>query len=270
MVGRVRVRLMVAAVVGVGVFLPAVAMADPSAGPVPDASGSPSAPAEPTLPAETTPPAEPTPPASGAAAGMPRTNLQAVVDPIAVQVRDGVRIRVGMRNAGPRSITAPAGTPATTFNLYIVSSAYINRVRSVGGCGYLAETPPRGDPPVIDVPVSFFTCVSDRTLRVGETFWQAFVFPDLSGFGLGVTIIGSGYADDPVPGDNSRRVQVRLGGTDGDPGLPVTGPAVASLAGSGLALIAVGVLVLRLTRRRRAPGGSDGQPAGTAAHHDSE
>ncbi|HZM79036.1 MAG TPA: hypothetical protein VFC19_25180, partial [Candidatus Limnocylindrales bacterium] len=55
----------------------------------------------------------------------PRTNLVAVVDPIAVPVRDGVLIRVGARNSG-------------------------------------------------------------RTLRVGQTYWQSFVFPDLSSLASGV------------------------------------------------------------------------------------
>jgi len=271
MLSRVVVRVVVrvavaAAVAGVGLILPMVAVADPSAAPDTGASGSPSpslsSSAGPTGSADET-----------TATAMPRTNVQAVVDPIAVRVRDGVRIRVGMRNAGPRSITAPVGTPAVTFNLYIVSSAYINRVRSLGGCGYVAETPPRGDPPVIDVPVSFFACASGRTLRVGETFWQAFVFPDLSGFDLGVTIDGSGYADDPVPADNSRTVRVRLGGSDGGgaPGLPATGAAVGPLAGGGLALIVAGVLLLRITRRHtagRRAAGQNGPRVGAATHHE--
>src|SRR5215216_2291873 len=69
----------------------------------------------------------------------PVTNLQAVVDPIAVKVDDGIRVRIGMRNAGPRSITAPAGTAAAWFTLYIVDHTTASAVRSVGGCGYVAE-----------------------------------------------------------------------------------------------------------------------------------
>jgi hypothetical protein len=54
---------------------------------------------------------------SRSASEPPRTNLTAIVDPIAVPVRGGVQIRVGTRNSGPLSGTAPADQPAVTLNL---------------------------------------------------------------------------------------------------------------------------------------------------------
>lgn len=222
---------------------PAAALPASAVDATPTATGTPSASA--------TVAATVTPQASAGAAARPRTNLQAVVDPVAVPVRDGVRVRVGIRNAGPRSITAPVGVPAASFTLHIVYSIYINRVRSLGGCAYQPETPPHGDPPVIDFPVSFFNCQSGRTLRAGATYWQSFIFPDLSGFRYGVWLDSDGYADDPVGADNSRNVVVRLGGSGDGPGLPITGVLLVPLVGGGLALILVGVLAFLPGRRRR-------------------
>ncbi|HZM82747.1 MAG TPA: hypothetical protein VFC19_44085, partial [Candidatus Limnocylindrales bacterium] len=96
----------------------------------------------------------------------PRTNLTAVVDPIAVPVRDGVRIRVGARNSGPLSITAPAGQPAVILSLDIVACcSLIFKVRSLGGCPIGYRYPP--DWPTSPEEPRGFDCSSGRTLRVG-------------------------------------------------------------------------------------------------------
>ena len=178
----------------------------------------------------------------------PRTNLVAVVDPIAVPVRDGVLIRVGARNSGPRSITAPAGQSAVSLTLVFSSCcSLIFRVRSLGGCqiGYLY--PPSW--PEFPAEPRFINCSSGRTLRVGQTYWQSFVFPDLSSLASGVELRVSGYAEEPDDLDNRRKVVVRLA----EPGstLPVTGIRTFSVAGAGLALVFAGTMAIWYGRRRR-------------------
>lgn len=192
--------------------------------------------------------------------GLIRTNVQAVVDPIAVKVGDGVRVRVGMRNAGPRTVSTP-GRAAVMFQLYVVGSSQGVWVRSLGGCQFVPESPPQGNPPIIDVPVGFFACESGSTLRVGETFWQSFIFPNLDAFesdpryGYGVRISGGGpLVDDLVPSDNHKDVKVRLG--NASQGLPVTGGFPISVAAGGLGLILAGAVIIWTTRRRRLASGT--------------
>jgi len=184
----------------------------------------------------------------------PRTNVTAVVDPIAVPVRDGILIRLGARNSGPRSITAPAGKPAASLSLTFYPFGLISEVKSLGGCE-VRYYYPHSWPKLPEEPFSFH-CSSTRTLRVGETYWQSFVFPDLSRPSNGVTFGVSGYAQDPKASDNSRKIVVRLA----KPGstLPVTGNATISVAGTGLALVIAGTVAIWCGRRRRPV-----QPAGS-------
>jgi hypothetical protein len=243
-------RVIVTAVAAVVIAVPGAALPASAADPTPTATGTPTPTGTPTGPTPVGRVAT-TQATAGTRVRPPRTNLQAVVDPIAVKVHDGVRIRVGMRNAGPRSITAPVGYPATSFRLYIVTSMF-GGGQSLSGCHYEPETPPHGDPPVVDIPVAYFMCDSGRTLRTGETYWQSFVFRDLRAFDHGnITISGDGYADDPVERDNTRTVVVRLGSGGGGPGLPVTGTSLKPLLGGGLAVILVGTLAFLLARRHR-------------------
>jgi LPXTG-motif cell wall-anchored protein len=174
----------------------------------------------------------------------PRTNIRAVFDPVAVAVSGGVRVRVGARNAGPGSIHAPEGTPAVAFQLDIYHPGYVDRVRSLGGCGYAVSH--RGE-----IPHSFFTCNSGPTLRAGDTYWQSFVFPDLSGFTQGVHLAVGGYVDDTRT-DNTVDVVVRLGHPAGRLQLPATGNRPVLIGAAGLAMLLTGSLAFWSARRRRA------------------
>lgn len=217
------------------------AFADPTTAP----STSTPSPTDPVVPSASAPGAvtpSPQAPIPGAGAVLIRTNLQAVVDPVAVPVPDGVRVRVGVRNAGPQS-TGPVG-----FALVVIPSVYINRVRAVGGdCDYIPETPAVPGEPWF--PQSYFTCRTGRALLVGQTFWQSFIFPDINSFGSNV-FIEIGTDNDPVPSDNTRTVVIRLG-SGGGGGLPVTGTSLTAILGGGLALVCAGTLVVALTQRRR-------------------
>jgi hypothetical protein len=177
----------------------------------------------------------------------PRTNLTAVLDPIAVPVHDGFLVRVGVRNSGPRSISAPTGQSAAAFTLTFGASGYL--VKSLGGCDYVPEMPPDLGPPISHGRPAYFACHSGRTLRVNQTYWQSFVFPHLDGFRYGVWLAVTGYAEDPEPGDDSRDVVVRVA----RPGeaLPVTGTTPISVASVGFMLIIVGALAIRYGRHRR-------------------
>jgi LPXTG-motif cell wall-anchored protein len=178
----------------------------------------------------------------------PRTNLTAVVDPIAVPVRDGVLIRVGVRNSGPLSITAPAGQPAVTLSLVIdLCCLLIAQVKSLGGCQIGYSYPPNW--PTFPAEPRRFDCSSTRTLRVRETYWESFVFPNLSSLARGVSVAVRGYAQDPDDRDNRRNVVVRLAGPGSS--LPVTGTRTFSIAGAGLALVIAGTMAIWYGRRRR-------------------
>jgi LPXTG-motif cell wall-anchored protein len=181
--------------------------------------------------------------AANAAAAMPRTNLTAVFDPIAVPVSNGYRIRVGVRNSGPRSINAPTAQPAARFQLDILATG---PVTSLGGCEYVPELPPS---PPYPARWAYFLCRSGSTLRTGQTYWESFDFPSLTYFEYTVRVTASGYADDPDPSDNTCKVKVRAG--QPGPGLPVTGSTPISVAGIGAALILTGAAVLWVGRRRR-------------------
>lgn len=198
----------------------------------------------------------PTAPASSAplemaANGLAGTNLTAVVDPRAVKVADGYRIRVGVRNSGPRSVTASVGHEAVLMQVYVVSGNWLRRTRSLGNCRLVSETPPYGDPPVIDVPVSYFDCRFRGTLRVGQTYWESFIFPELPSSRGAVWIVAEGA--DTNSSDNWRYVVVRLARTDDrGGGLPVTGNRPLVAAGIAIALLLAGALML-WSGRRRAP-----------------
>jgi hypothetical protein len=205
----------------------------PSASPSPSPSSSPAAAAS-TAPADT-------PATSDVASARPRTNLTAVFDRNAVPVRDGYRVRVGVRNSGPLSISAPAGQSAATFRLSI---AWSGPVTSLGDCEYHPEIPP-----FLELAsIAYFECRSGPTLRVGQTYWESFVFPNLSYFAHSVRIEATGYAEDPNTGDNWCDVVVRVASS----GLPVTGTSPLGVAGAGVALMVVGVIAIWYGRRRRA------------------
>jgi hypothetical protein len=193
----------------------------------------------------------------------PRTNLTAVVDPVAVRVRDGDLIRIGVRNSGPRSITAPAGPPAATVSLIIDDCClFISQVKSLGNCEvrwfYPPQFPPIPFPPNQRPPEPRgFNCHSPRTLRAGTTYWQSFIFPHHSADADPQVLISVfGYAEDPKDSDNSLLATAHLA----KPGasLPVTGPKTIGVAGAGLALVLAGAVAIWYGRRRR-----QGQPTGS-------
>jgi hypothetical protein len=188
-------------------------------------------------------------PLGAAGRGPAGTNLTAVVDPIAVKVAEGFRIRVGARNSGPNSITVSAGQAAVVMHVYVVPGWWVGRVRSLGYCGFVPETPPRGDPPVVDIPISFFECIFRGTLLVGQTYWESFIFPDLPSSRGAVWIVVD--STDANSSDNRRDVVVRLAHAD-DPGggLPVTGYRPLLAAGIAIALLVAGALMLWSGRRR--------------------
>jgi len=232
----------------------------PSASAVPSPSPSPSPSASASV-ADTT--ASPdTPAIADAASARPRTNLTAVFDPIAVPMRDGFgysyRIRVGVRNSGPRSISLPTGSSAVGFMLTLYWTA---PSRSLGGnCEYSPELPPiDGQRPM---PARYF-CASGPTLRAGETYWQSFVFGGVIFSQYSTDLAIYGYAEDTNPNDNRCRVNdnrckvaVRL--AEPGSGLPVTGTSTIGVAGVGLTLIVAGVIAIWYSRRRRPT-----QPAGS-------
>ena len=227
----------------------------PSVSPSPSPSASLSAAASPSAAASTSAPTN-----ANLDPDEPRTNLTAVVDPIAVPVRDGFLIRVGARNSGPRSITAPAGQPSVALSLVFYPYFLISGVRSLGGCQvgyyYPAHPDPNGFPPPEPY---YYACSSTRTLRVGETYWQSFVFGNLAILDFDVSVAVGGYAQDSQESDNGRKVVVRLG----KPGssLPVTGPSTVSVAGAGLALVLAGTLAIWYGRLRRRVAPDPAEPA---------
>jgi LPXTG-motif cell wall-anchored protein len=224
--------------------LAAVTDASPSVSP--SASPTPSASASPTW---NGPAASP-----DAVTDRPHTNLTAVFDQIAVPVRDGYRVRVGVRNSGPLSISAPAGQSAATFRLLI---SWTGPVTSLGGCAYQPEIPPWLGRP----SVAYFDCRSGPTLRVGQTYWESFVFPHLSYFTYPVLVVATGYADDPNAGDNQCNVVVRVASSGS--GLPVTGTSPFGLAGVGFVLVVVGSAAVWSARRRRRIQAADPASAAT-------
>jgi LPXTG-motif cell wall-anchored protein len=177
----------------------------------------------------------------------PRTNLTAVVDPIAVPVHDGVQIRIGARNSGPLPITAPADQPAVTLSLGIdMCCALFAFVKSLGGCPIVYRYPPKW--PAFPEEPERYDCTSTHTLQVGQTYWQSFVFPYISDLASGVWVAVSGNAQDPNDRDDRRGVVVRLA----KPGssLPVTGAGTVNIAGAGLALIIAGTMAIWYGRRK--------------------
>jgi LPXTG-motif cell wall-anchored protein len=103
--------------------------------------------------------------------------------------------------------------------------------------------------------MAFYVCRSGQTLPVAETHWESFIFPTTA-FLTNLWISVSGYADDPNPDDNTRKVEVRVG----DP-LPVTGAQLIYLVGGGVALIMAGAVTLWYTRRRRPNRPATSEPA---------
>jgi LPXTG-motif cell wall-anchored protein len=86
-------------------------------------------------------------------------------------------------------------------------------------------------------------------MAVGETYWQSFVFPDLSGFRYGLRVEVAGFAEDPDPSDNKRTVVVHLAAPTSS--LPQTGTRPITVAITGLALIFAGAGAIWYGRRRR-------------------
>jgi hypothetical protein len=121
------------------------------------------------------------------------------------------------------------------------------QVKSLGDCQIDYRYPPNW--PTLPAEPYRYHCSSTRTLRVGDTYWQSFVFPDLSSIATGVSVTVSGSVQDPDNRDDSRRVVVRLA----KPGssLPVTGPPAIAVAGAGLVLVVVGTMATWYGRRRR-------------------
>jgi len=178
----------------------------------------------------------------------PHSNLAAVVDPIAVPVDGGVLIRVGARNSGPLPITAPAEQPAVSLSLVIDQCCWlIFQVKSLGGCEIGYTLPPNW--PTFPEEPHRYDCSSTQTLRVGETYWQSFVFPDLSSLADGVSVIVSGNTQEEDDRDNKRDVVVRLAVPGSS--LPETGARTVDVAGAGLALVIAGTMAIWYGRRRR-------------------
>jgi hypothetical protein len=171
------------------------------------------------------------------------------VDPIAVPVRDGFLIRVGARNSGPRSITAPAGQSAASLRLvFTMCCLHKSLVRSLGGCEIGYWYPPSW--PTTPEEPHYYDCSSHkRTLKVNETYWESFVFTYFPSDSKNVSVDVAGYAQDTNESDNSRNLVVRVG----QPGssLPVTGPRTVSIVGAGFALVIAGALAIWYGRRRR-------------------
>jgi hypothetical protein len=229
-----------------------------SPSPSPSASQSPSPSATPSM-AETT--ASPIASAiSDLAAAPARTNLTAVFDPIAVPARDGqwegFRVRVGVRNSGPRSISAPAGSPAVQFRLTLFWTGPSRSLDS--GCEHAYETFPTPEEPPRP---AYYVCRSGPTLRAGETYWRSFFFSNAYGSTSRSELVVSGYAEDTNHSDDKRMVVVRL--AEPGSGLPVTGARPIGVAGIGLTLIVAGVIAIWYGRRRRLTQHADyGPPAG--------
>jgi hypothetical protein len=228
----------------------------PSVSPSPLPSPSPSPSVSPSPSTESaSPPTDPNPLSQA-----PRTNLTAVVDPIAVPVRYGVQVRVGVRNSGPRSITAPDGQAAASLSLIFQHCCLLMPgVRSLSSCpiGYIY---PPSYPWMPALPIRFDCSSPKSTLLAGDTYWESFVFPIIprSPDPETVSVNVSGYAQDTDLSDNSRTVVVRLA----NPGssLPVTGPRTISVAGTGLALLVAGTVSIWYGRRRRLTQPTDADP----------
>jgi LPXTG-motif cell wall-anchored protein len=172
-----------------------------------------------------------------------RTNLTAVFDPVAVPVSDGLRIRVGVRNSGPGSISLPTGMSAVGFQLTLFWSG---PSRALGNCRYSEETPPmEGSPP----RPAYYECGSGPTLRAGETYWESFIMCGLVLLKDRTQLAVAGHVEETFPSDNTVNVNVRLAPPGS--GLPVTGTSAVGVAGAGLALIIVGITAVWYGRRRR-------------------
>ncbi|GIF09735.1 hypothetical protein [Actinoplanes siamensis] len=219
-------------------------------------------------------------PAERAAASVPQTevnrdtNLQSVTidvlgsqgaDPAAIGAKVSgaagkvVHARVGVRNNGPAALNTIPGQPARIAVVTIPEGAQVATVPA--GCEPVTGGRLATNPKAVQ-----YACSTGSVLPVGKPVtWNIGlrirrVVPNATG---AVEVV-PGLPDDPQTAGNDKSndkaalILNPAGGTGGsggsgggEPGLPITGPAAGSIAGVGVVLVALGVLALVLTRRRR-------------------
>jgi hypothetical protein len=182
--------------------------------------------------------------------------LEELIDPVAVPVAGGYRIRLGLRNNGP-TLTGDSLRPAAKLVLFVPDMITARAVRAPKGCELVPEEIPSPFPPPVPGPpilivMTHFNCPTGQTLRTGATLWWSFVFPGLGDTLRNVRVVAARGIDAPSDGD--RAVVVRAGTARPGTQLPVTGTGTPTLVGFGVILIVAGAAILKVSaiRRRRA------------------